>query len=123
MSNWHWEEQSSLFDPAAAREARDEAMARVDGHAPDDWKGVADAGIEYLARSRAEFTTDDVWQYLAERDVPMPPEPRALGPRMLAAARRSVVFRTDRVVTCKRPERHGAPIRVWLSGIYRDWGD
>ena len=108
-------EQPSLFDPAAARERRDEAMTRVDDHAPDDWKTAADAGIRYLARSRVEFTTDDVWQHLAERDVPMPPEPRALGPRMMAAAKAGVVSRTDRVVPCKRPERHGAPIRVWLG--------
>jgi len=109
--------QSSLFDPESARAARDDAMSRVDEHAPDAWKIEADAAIVWLARTRAEFTTDDVWQYLADGDVPMPPEPRALGPRMLAAAKRGVVGRTDRVVTCKRPERHGAPIRVWSSGV------
>lgn len=95
----------------AALAARDEALDRVDAHADPEWKDVADRVIRRLADTMREFTADDVRDALP--DGVWTHEPRALGPRMLAAARAGLIERTDRSVTSRH--RNGGLARVWRS--------
>lgn len=101
---------------AAGRLARDEAMARVDRAAPEDWKEQAWATIEALAREQEYLVTDEIWHRLGWQ----PPEPRAMGPMMLKAARFGLVEKVegglrpgDRVIN------HARPQQVWRSLLYR----
>ena len=107
--------QPSLFDVPSAVEARDKAIEQVEANANPDWKKHAYTAIEHLARMRPQFTTDDVWQYMADRDIVAPHEPRALGAIMVAAAKAGLIAPTDRYTPSARPECHRRPIKIWRS--------
>lgn len=105
----------SLLDLAAGLAARDEALVRVDRNADSRWKDHVDRTIRRLASTRAEITTDDVWQALADAGVEPPREPRALGSAMKRAAAAGEIAATDRIVQSARPACHARPVRVWRS--------
>jgi len=107
--------EPSLFDYEAAKAARDAAIGRVDDNAATKWKTNVDAVIRALAFTETEFTTDDVWQLLAEWGIDAPHEPRALGAAMTRAAKNGVIVATDRVRNSERVVCHAAPKRVWKS--------
>ena len=107
--------QPSLFDVPAGIAARDKALAQVEANADPAWKIHARTAIEFLAKTRHEFTTDDVWQHLADRHQEGPREPRALGAMMTTAARDGWIMPTDRYVPSARPDCHRRPIKVWRS--------
>lgn len=94
-------------------------MARVDKNANVRWVALADKAIHKLALERDTLTADDVWWALSARETggdfhAWTHEPRALGPRMLAAARLGWI-RKGGTVLSTRGARHQAPIQVWTS--------
>jgi hypothetical protein len=105
--------QPGFFDPPAAIAARDEAVARVGGNAPDEWKRSAMDAVRFCARMRVTFTADDVWARLA--DATTTHEPRALGAVMTAAHHAGVIVPTGEYRPSDRPEAHRRPMRVWKS--------
>jgi hypothetical protein len=107
--------EPSLFDYERARQERDAAIQRVDSNAADQWKENVDVVIRALAFTTDEFTTDDVWQLLADWQIEAPHEPRALGAAMTRAAKAGVIVATDRVRNSERAVCHAAPKRVWKS--------
>ena len=109
--------QTSIFDLPLARQLRDEAINRVDEAANPVWKDAALNAVTHVARLRSHLTTDDVWQTMQDMQIPMPPEPRALGAIMQKAARLGLVTATDRIMQSARPECHARPVRVWTSLI------
>lgn len=104
-----------IFDAQGARDARDEAMARVDEHAEEEWKRAALDAIEAVATWRDEFTTDAVWWMLDHSGAGDAREARVMGPLMTEAARRGWIARTDRTHNSVRVECHANPKRVWKS--------
>ena len=106
-------DQPSLFDVAAGITARDKAIAQVEANADPTWKTQARNAIRWLVRSRLEFTTDDVWQEMADRRYELPREPRAIGALMVEAAREGLIEATDRYVPSARPDCHRRPVKVW----------
>lgn len=108
-------EQLSLFDAMAAR---DEAIERVEKNAEPVWKEECRSAIRHLAMSKAEITTDDVWEYLADLGVDLPHEVRAIGPMMIRASRDGWITATDRYRNSHRVECHARPIRIWGSLIF-----
>lgn len=111
-----------LFDPDEGRRQRDSAMDRVDTNAADDWKRQADDAIFSAAtyasrRPERAFTTDLVWYMLKQHEAITPHEPRALGPRMDAAAARGWIERTEETRNSSRPECHSRPVRLWRSKL------
>jgi hypothetical protein len=96
-----------------ARVERDMALGQVDDHADDGWKELADAAIYATAQRYREFISDDVWWYA---ELPKTREDRALGPRMLMAARKGWIVKTDRVRPSIRSHASGKP--VWRSLIH-----
>lgn len=91
-----------------------DALLRVDEHADPDWKDVARDAIAFLATTRHEFTTDDVWAEL-DRHSATTHEPRALGALMRKAARQRLIAPTDRYVTSTRAACHSRPVKVWRT--------
>jgi hypothetical protein len=92
--------------------ARDDAMAAVDANADPDWKDEADEAIRDMARRRAYFTAEDVFEVGKLR---RPREGRAMGPAMRRAQRDKVIEPTDRFSTAARTSNHARPVRVWRS--------
>lgn len=107
-----------IFDGDAAREARDEAIGRVDRHVEPNWKVAATGAVHTIARLRPEFTTDAVWGLLTAANVAPPHEERALGAIMRAAAREGWIEATDRTSKSVRPRCHARDLRVWRSLIH-----
>jgi hypothetical protein len=103
--------QESLF---AAQQARDEAIARVEANADQDWMIQATLVIELMSKVYDRFTTDDVWRELGRRDLTVR-EPRAIGAAMKKAKGKGVIAPTGNYVPSARPESHCRPIRVWRS--------
>lgn len=107
--------QPTLFDAPAGVEARDRAVGRAERNADPRWLTQAHLAIEALCRLRREFTTDDVWDYLAAHQLDTPDEPRAIGAVMRSAARAGLIAPTDRYVNSERPDCHARPIKVWRA--------
>jgi hypothetical protein len=97
------------------RAERDEAVARVDRHAPSDWKQEARDVVSRLAHGQQTVHPDDVWDRLTTR----PAEPRALGAIMVWARNQGLIEVTDEMRESERPEAHRNPKRVWRSLVYR----
>jgi hypothetical protein len=79
----------------------------------DGWLETALAAVTALARERATFTADDVWN----TGLKPPREPRALGAVLTILRRDGVVEPTGEFRPTVRRSRHAAPIRVWHSLI------
>jgi hypothetical protein len=107
----------SIFDIPLARESRNEAINKVDANTDAFWKKAADWAVGVTAMTKADFSTDDVWEQLHWLGVQVPHEPRALGAVMVRANRLGQITPTDRIVQSKRPECHARPVRVWKSAL------
>ncbi len=108
-------EQIPLFD--AAKEARAEALKRVDEAAEPEWKDMAYEAVVKTALRLPNFISDDVWE---TGGLDSTREDRALGPVFLRAARDRVCVKTDRVRPSVRSHLSGKP--VWRSLIFDDGG-
>ena len=102
-------------DRAEARRLRDVAIARGYDAAPDKWRMTLDEAIRSVALNHAEFTTDDVWDYLEENEVPVPAETRSMGGAMMRARVNGWILPTNRLANSARPICHARPMRVWES--------
>ncbi len=92
-----------------AAEVRDLALDAVDAAAPEIWKIAAKRVLCGLVASKQAFSTDDVWAAL-----PQPPEPRAIGALIMAAAKSGQIRR----VGWKPSERracHARPVAIWTG--------
>ena len=104
------------LDPEQAKASRDDAIRRVDANAKVDWKDAADTAVYQAATLLEHITTDDVWTRIPEGVTTH--NNKAMGARMTAAAKRGWIERTPVFRATERPERNGAPVRVWRSLIY-----
>lgn len=107
--------QESFWD---ARAARDDALERVSRPTPE-WRAIAYLFLESLASRRPRLTSEMLWAYLLSRGVPMPPEPRAMGPVMLKAVRDGMLRPLD-YVPGRRVSAHGRPVREYESLIFKE---
>lgn len=110
-------EQLSLTD---AESRRDDAIARAERHALQEWKDTTMQIIKVLAIAYPTFTTDDVWLELNRTPHVGTHEPRALGSMMRAAYKLGWVAPTDQYVKSRRPECHARPVKVWRSRFWED---
>ena len=107
-------QQLPLFNPAAARSARDEAIERV-AEASGDWQDVALEAVYQVALSKPLFASDDIWATGLEK----PREPRAMGPVMMRAVRLGYCEATDRTVPSSSVMQHARPLRLYRSLVWR----
>lgn len=98
---------------AVAAAERDVAMTAVSLHTDPAWEAAAIDAIRTLADRPEPFTSDDVWDLLAERGAPECREPRALGTIVREAIRHDVI-KPDGFVSSRR--RHCTPIRSYVGG-------
>ncbi len=100
----------TLFDQAYR--GREKGMKKVDNATTEKWKAYADDFILAYARTHKTVFVDDLW----DAGLTPPPSPRALGPRMKAAAVAGWITKTDRVRPSVRSHLTGKPI--WISNVY-----
>jgi hypothetical protein len=98
-----------------ALDDRDRDIQTADRGADDAWREAALATIELVARTRPQFTTDDVLE--ANPALEAAREPRALGPMMLYAARDGLIEPTQRYASSSRRQSNARHKRVWRSLI------
>ena len=101
----------TLLDAPQARAARDEAMATVEAFSDPEWVKLVDDFIGLLAATGRPFTSDDVWRM----GVVKPREPRALGPRFMAARTAGLIERTGVWRPTAQVLRHACPIAEWIG--------
>ena len=109
----------TLFDMDASAAARDASMQQAEDAANPEWQAYVSELIVEVARNCAEFTTDEVEWLRLQRGGPSTHEPRAMGPLMIAAAKRGVCTKTDRTQASSRVCNHRRPLRVWRSLIHK----
>lgn len=102
--------QGDLFNPPAARAARDAAIEQVRTGASTNWLQEAADAVLRVARAQPDFTADDVWRELGDNK---PAEPRALGAVMRDLSRAGRIRPTTEFRQCARPAGHCHPVRVW----------
>lgn len=101
-----------VVQAAEDRAATATALANVEQGSDPVWVSLATDTVLNLAREGEPFTTDDVWDHLAERGVEQPREPRALGP-IMKSLQRSHAIKLEGYATSRR--RHGALIRSYTG--------
>ena len=90
-------------------------MKRAKGASP--WALDVCAKIEMLARTRAEFSVNDVWPLIDTQ----PADPRMMVGVVALVKGRGIAIPTDRVVPNARADAHGyrrPPVRVWRSLVF-----
>jgi len=112
--------QQSLFDPAAGRRARDEALDAVDEAASAEWRKEAMRAGEQAARELPGIISDDVAERMSPdvstRDL------RALGPVMIALGKAGFTTPTENFKPARKKTSHRTPRRIWQSLIYMGQG-
>lgn len=78
------------YEPRAAIEARDEALARVESHSAD-FRTVAYDALRYVAAHQDRLTSEDVWRRLEAMGFSKPAEARAIGPVMKRGTREGLI--------------------------------
>lgn len=96
----------TLFDALAEA---DEAIARVEQHADEDWMMFARAALWKRAQSQTDFTTDDIMEDISLHNVTTH-DARALGPVVRRALRSGTI---SEVGMTRSRRRHGARIPVY----------
>lgn len=102
------------LDMFAARKARDEAIRRVSDHAGTEWLDAAKAALVSVAKSRAEFIADQIW----ETGLAKPSEARALGAVVRWALAEGVISDSGRYSKSAQPGLHCSPRKVWRSRMF-----
>ena len=98
----------------AAVEARDRAMAQVEGAADDAWKAAALDAVRRAALAMPDFIVDQVWAFIPAGVSTH--DSRAMGPVIMAAKKAGIIEASD--AFRPSPRRHASPQRVWRSLIH-----
>jgi hypothetical protein len=101
---------------------REEKAEKVREDRLGTFRAAAYSGVHWVAEHATEFTTDDVWEYLALFQASPTPEPRVLGNVMRLAQRERLIEATDEYRRSRRKVNHGRAIRVWKSKVYGNNG-
>ena len=105
----------NLLDIIAATEAKEQAIAQVATSTDPKWFAECYRIVVATATNTNDFTTDDIWQALADAQLPTPHEPRAIGAVLRHAAANNVIRPTNQYRPSQRVACHARPIRVWVK--------
>lgn len=110
------ESKPTILDPAESERRAEEGIARVESNTSPEWATDAYvAGVKAAAQFDF-FTTDQVWEILAQDpSVAEVHNNSAIGPIMRALVKAKVIEHTDIVRKSIRPPNHGKRLPVWKS--------
>ena len=103
------------FDASAGERALQAALVDVEHGADPEWQAAVWLALRAVIARAVEFTTDEVWLVLAERGVPAPREPRALGPIMRQAVMLGLAESTGAMKKSVRVGCHRRPVAVYRA--------
>ena len=103
----------NLLDIIAATEAKEQAIAQVATSTDPKWFAECYRIVVATATNTNDFTTDDIWQALADARLPTPHEPRAIGAVLRQVASDGLICPTDTYQPSARVACHARPVRVW----------
>jgi hypothetical protein len=110
------DDDDDLFRGADA--AKREGMQRAWENADETWKRVMYDLLLQTARSKQEFTTDEIFvRYYALGNPPQTDDDRALGP-LMALAVKNGICRKIGPVSSRRRSRHKGFTTLWRSRIF-----
>ncbi len=92
--------------------ARDLGMARVEKAAGEQWRGAALDVVRQYAKNHTVFLTEDVREFAQKQGMAPPPNEKAWGPVMLAAAREGVIVSCG---TGRARSSNNSPKVLWKS--------
>lgn len=95
-----------------------DGIQRAWEHANGDWKLAATAIVRELAKTRTEFTADEIWAVLDSLGFTTR-EHRAMGAVMRQAACEGWIVKTDRFVPTTRPCANRRPVAIWQSCLQK----
>ena len=111
---------TDLFDAAAAREAKKEAMDRSEKNATPEWSEVMLKLVKLTSQEQLLFNADDVFERMeAIPNAPVTHDPRAFGPVMRRAVKAGYCEATDTTRKSRRESCHHRPLAIWRSKLYR----
>lgn len=111
--------ESITFDMDQARAERDAAIDRSDANASPTWKEAFYTALVHVARSEESFTTDEVWERLAQfPHVPNTIDNRAAGGVVMRASRNGIIRLTNTTKPSRRKHCHAMLTRVYESLVY-----
>lgn len=111
------EEQLSL--PLSAYQLGEAGRELAYEHASDEWKELAFAAVEAVARKHPFFIADHVWEELGG-DPPNRSLGSAMGGIFVRAQKAGVIERVQSTYRrSERPLTHGKPLPVWHSCIFQ----
>lgn len=109
---------SMTFDIDQARAQRDEAIDRSESNASPTWKQAFWDALVHVARSEESFTTDEVWEQLAQLPhIPNTVDNRAAGGVVMRASRRGIIKLTNTTKPSRRKHCHAMLTRVYESRV------
>jgi hypothetical protein len=88
---------------------RDQGVARVDSHTPEEWKNQMQACIRTYAKTAQEFTAEDVLTIVGR-----PNNPNAIGAQFLGAVRSGIIKKVG-YRTARRKQRHAGQVAVYIG--------
>lgn len=94
-------------------ELRDAGIEQVEGNANQEWMTTIVDYIIPSLRAGVRFTSDDVWNLLAEWDVTTYNH-SAMGAALKRSQRQGLCMPTGEYRASTRKEAHCRPIHVWL---------
>lgn len=101
-----------VLDLQVGRQLRDEGMARVLDHTPDEWKNQFEHAIEVLAAKLESFTVVDVRLICGDP----PGHPNAFGAMMGSALKRGLIKQLkDDPIHSPRPSAHGRKLIFYIG--------
>ncbi len=106
-------EPASLFDVPTGNMLRDISLTEVEQHADVVWLAAARLAAREVARTRPEFTTDDIWKQIPDGIVTH--ELRAMGAVTKWMRKQGFAEPTAAYCPTVRPEAHARPVRIWRS--------
>ena len=112
-------QEVSLFDHAAAQQARDGAISQVEANAGDSWKAGALEAVYACAMAYDEFIVDLVYRFMPGHLSTL--DGRAMGAVMLRARRNGWIERTGRFELTAQVKSHRQPRGVWRSLLREQW--
>lgn len=107
---------SMTFDIEQARAERDAAIDRSEANASPGWKEAFYTALVHVAVSEESFTTDEVWERLAQLPhVPNTVDNRAAGGVVMRASRNGIIRLTNTTKPSRRKHCHAMLTRVYQS--------